>query len=83
MRRVTVLTQTFAMAALTALPVLVRAEMIHLKDGTRVEAAIIRRDAKSVTVDWYGVPITYWQDEIEQIEEGMPTGTTQILHPQP
>src|SRR3989338_7722509 len=83
MRRVTVITQMFAMAVLMALPVLVRAEMIHLKDGKRIEAAIIRRDEKSVTVDWYGVPITYWQDEIEQIEEGAATGTTQILHPQP
>ncbi len=44
------------------------AETIYLKDGRKVQGKITRRSEKSITVDWYGVPITYWLDEIEKVE---------------
>ena len=46
------------------------AETIHLKDGRTLEAQIIRQTDKTVTVDWYGVPLTYWRDAIVGIEKG-------------
>ena len=52
-----------------AAPRVADAEVIHLKDGRRIEANVTKRTEASVTVDWFGVPITYWLDEIERIEE--------------
>jgi hypothetical protein len=49
-----------------------RAETLHLKDGKRVEARIIKQDATAVVVDWYGVPITYWQDQISHVTPDAP-----------
>ena len=46
------------------------AETIHLKDGRTIDAQIIRQTDKAVTIDWYGVPLTYWRDGIVGIEEG-------------
>lgn len=46
------------------------AETIHLKDGRTIDAQIIRQTDKTVTIDWYGVPLTYWRDGIVGIEEG-------------
>jgi hypothetical protein len=46
------------------------AETIHFKDGRTLEAQIIRQTDKTVTVDWYGVPLTYWRDAIVGIEKG-------------
>ena len=43
-------------------------ETIYLKDGRKIEAKIIEQTDQSVRVDWYGVPVTYWLDEIERIE---------------
>lgn len=45
------------------------AETIYLKDGRKVEAKITQRSKNSVTIDWYGVPLTYWFDEIDHIED--------------
>ncbi len=44
------------------------AEVIHLKNGKTVEARITQRTPKSVVVDWYGVPITYWLEEVDHID---------------
>ncbi|MBI2104967.1 MAG: hypothetical protein HYT90_05255 [Candidatus Omnitrophica bacterium] len=46
------------------------AETIHLKDGRTIEAQIIRQTDETVTVDWYGVPLTYWRDGIVGIDKG-------------
>ena len=51
------------------------AETIHLKDGRTVEAQIIRQTDDTVTVDWYGVPLTYWRDGIVGIETGTGAAT--------
>jgi hypothetical protein len=61
-------------------PRLAGAEVIHLKDGRRIEAKVTKRTEASVTVDWFGVPLTYWLDEVERIEESaQPIATPRIL----
>ncbi len=50
----------------------VGAETIRLKDGKTIDAKITKRTDQAVTIDWYGVAVTYWLDEIERIEEGQP-----------
>src|SRR3989338_8304363 len=55
---------------LAPLNLMAGAETIHLKDDRTLEAQIIRQTDKTVTVDWYGVPLTYWRDAIVGIEKG-------------
>lgn len=44
------------------------AETIYLRNGQKREAPIMTRTEQSVTIDWYGVPVTYWAGDIERIE---------------
>jgi outer membrane protein assembly factor BamB len=53
------------------------AETIYLKDGRKVRARITKRTEKSITIDFYGVPITYWLDEIEKIENTQSAASTE------
>jgi hypothetical protein len=53
------------------------AEVIHLKNGKRVEAKVIERTDKFVKVDWLGVEVTYWMDEVERID----TTVSDVLSP--
>lgn len=46
----------------------VDAETIYMNDGRKITARILKQDDKSVTLDWFGVPVTYWRDEISRIE---------------
>jgi len=45
-------------------------ETIYLKSGQKIQAPITKRTEDGIVVDWYGVPITYWHEEIERIDEG-------------
>ncbi len=44
------------------------AEIITLKSGKTVEGKIIERTDKFVKIDFQGVPLTYFKDEIESID---------------
>ncbi len=70
-----------SLLAVLIAPAIAAADTIYLKDGRRVEAAILKKDPQSVTVDWYGIPITYWQKDIERIEEGPRPETPRIIDP--
>lgn len=48
-------------------PVLSSAETIILKSGKKVEGKVIEKTDKYVKIDFLGVPITYFMDEIERI----------------
>jgi hypothetical protein len=52
------------------LPVLVYAETVYLKSGKTVEGRIIEKDAQAIQIEVYGMPLTYFLDDIERIEEG-------------
>jgi len=58
---------TLALLAALALPRPAQADTIYLKDGKRVDAKITSQTDKAVVVDWYGVPITYWRDQIDRV----------------
>ncbi|MEW6009010.1 MAG: hypothetical protein AB1629_05180 [Candidatus Omnitrophota bacterium] len=56
------------------------AETIILKSGKIIEAKIIEKTDKNIKVDFYGVPLTYFLDEIQSIggakvEVAQPVGT--------
>lgn len=44
------------------------AETICLKSGKTVEGKIIERTDKYIKIDFYGVPLIYWLDDIDHIE---------------
>ena len=44
------------------------AEIIHFKDGRTVTGKILEKTSKSVKVDSQGLPVTYYLDEIEDID---------------
>ena len=46
------------------------AETIVLKSGRAIEGKIIEKTDEYIKVDYYGVPLTYYFDEIERIDEG-------------
>lgn len=45
-----------------------------MKDGRRIEAPVRARTERSVTLDWYGVPVTYEMDDIARVEPGTGSG---------
>lgn len=45
------------------------AEMIKLKSGQEVEGQIIERTDKEIKIDFMGVPLTYFLEDIETIDE--------------
>ena len=47
---------------------LVFAETIHLKNGNSVSGKILEKNAQSVKVDTNGVSMTYYADEIKDID---------------
>jgi len=54
----------------------VRAEQVNLTDGRSVQGKILKQDAKSLQVSVDGVTMTYYADEIKDID-GKPFGTQQ------
>ena len=52
------------------------AETLYLKNGKKVEAKIVSQDNQAVVVDWHGVNITYWRDQIERIDEADQASTS-------
>jgi len=44
------------------------AETLHLKDGRVLEANVLERTEEKVVVDWFGVRVTYWTTDIDQVE---------------
>jgi len=50
------------------LPVTLHGETIILKSGQKIEGKIIERTDEKVKVDIYGIPITYYYENIESID---------------
>lgn len=50
-------------------PVLIFAEIIVLNSGKTVEGKLIEKTDKYIKIDFQGVPLTYYFDEIESIDE--------------
>jgi len=48
------------------------AEVIILKNGQKIEAPIIEKTGRNVIVDFLGVPLTYYFDEIQSIDGNDP-----------
>lgn len=57
------------MLLVLCLPVFLFAEIIVLKNGKTVEGIIIEKTDKYVKIDFQGVPITYYNSEIESVSE--------------
>lgn len=55
------------------LPTTISAETIITKSGQKIEGRIIERTDKYIKVDFIGVPLTYYFDEIESIDGQKPT----------
>lgn len=56
-------------------PTLIFAETIVLKSGKTVEGKIIEKTDESVKIDFHGVELTYFIDEVERIEtDGIDSG---------
>ena len=51
-----------------------RAEVVNLTDGRSVQGPILQQDAKSVQVSVDGVTMTYYADEIKDVD-GKPFGS--------
>lgn len=45
------------------------AETVILKSGRKIEAKIIEKTEEYVKLDYYGVPLTYYNEEIESVEK--------------
>lgn len=63
-KRLTILLLTISLC----LSVSVFAETIILKSGKTIDGKIIERTDKYVKIDFYGVPLTYFLDEIDKVE---------------
>lgn len=69
------------------LPVLVFAETIVLKSGRTVEGKLIEKTDKYIKIDFQGVPLTYFFDEVESIDGVLISAakqpvTAEILNPE-
>jgi len=53
-------------------PILSSAETIVLKSGQTIEGKIIEKTDKYIKIDFEGVPLTYFMDEIDKVEGGNP-----------
>ncbi len=53
----------------------VQAATVYLKNGTTVPGDILERTAESVRVNVDGIKVTYYNDEIDRIDEGTPAVT--------
>lgn len=45
------------------------AETVYLKSGKVMEGKIIEKTEKYIKMDYYGVELTYWMDEIDRVED--------------
>jgi len=50
-------------------PCFIFAETIVLKSGKKVEGKLIEKTDKYIKIDFYGVPLTYFLDDVKSIEE--------------
>jgi len=60
----------FLFAIVSSFHVLAFAETVILKSGKTLEGKIIERTDKYIKIDFYGVTLTYYLDEIERIDGG-------------
>ena len=64
------------------------ADTIELKNGQTINAKVISQDDQKIQVDFNGVPLTYWMDEIKTISAAAAPGISdkgteeQVLTPQ-
>lgn len=66
-------------------PVFVSAETIVFKSGHKIEGKIIERTDEYIKIDFYGVPVTHYLDEVETIDGQKPVVVSvkpEILTPQ-
>ncbi len=59
----------FILLLVLCFPIFVFAETIVLKSGKTVEGKLIEKTDKYIKIDFMGVPITYFNDEIDTINE--------------
>ena len=74
------------LALLMCLPVFAFAETIVLKSGKTVEGKLTEKTDKYIKIDFDGVPLTYFMDEIESIRQqgqSISETTSTIANPQP
>ena len=62
-----------ALAVILCFPILTFAETIILKSGKSVQGKIITKTDKYIKIDFQGVPLTYFFDEIESIDGKEPS----------
>jgi lipopolysaccharide biosynthesis regulator YciM len=58
----------FFLVILFILPFIASAETIVLKSGQTIEGKLIEKTDKDIKIDFQGVPITYFLDEVESID---------------
>ena len=56
------------------LPIFAQADIIYLKSGDNFEGKILEKTDKYIKIDFQGVVLTYYLDEIERIEEKIAAG---------
>ena len=49
-------------------PMLAAAEVVVLKSGNTIEGKIIEKADKYIKIDFQGIPLTYWLEDIESID---------------
>jgi len=59
---------TILLVIVLCLPILSSADTIVLKSGQKIEGKIIEKTDKHIKIDFQGVPVTYFIDEIERID---------------
>ena len=57
---------------------LVFAETIYLKSGKKIDAEIIEESKEYIKIEFHGVPVVYYRDEIERIK-GQDKGESQSV----
>jgi len=64
-------------------PIIVFAETVVLKSGKTVEGKLIEKTDKYIKIDFQGVPLTYFSDEIESVDRVNIDGTEKRVNIQP
>lgn len=56
------------------------AEVVYLKSGKKFEGKVTEKTDNSITLEIAGVPVTFWNDEIEKIEEAQTSSQPPVGH---
>lgn len=58
------------------------ADMLYLKDGTKIQGKVLRKTDFSIVFEYEGVPRTYYQYEYEKLVEGEEPGVSPAVKTQ-